>query len=102
MKIGCLKEIKNNEFRVGLTPVAAKAYVNAGHEVYIEKGAGVGSGVTDEKYQASGAKILATAQEVWGIADLISKVKELLPQEYDLMKEGQVIYASFHFAAIRN
>ncbi len=99
MKIGCPKEIKNNEFRVGLTPVAAKAYVNAGHEVYIEKGAGVGSGVTDEKYQASGAKILATAQEVWGIADLISKVKEPLPQEYDLMKEGQVIYASFHFAA---
>jgi len=99
MKIGCPKEIMNNEFRVGLTPATAKAYVNAGHKVYVEKGAGLGSGVTDEEYQDEGAKILATAQEVWDMADLISKIKAPLPQEYALMKEGQVIYVSFHFAA---
>ena len=99
MKIGCPKETKNNEFRVGLTPAAVKAYVNAGHQVFIQKGAGLGSGITDEEYQDSGAKILGTAQELWGIADVIGKVKEPMPQECALMREGQVVYAAFHFAA---
>jgi len=99
MRIGCPKEVKDNEFRVGLIPAAAKAYVDAGHEVVVEKGAGVGSGITDEEYKAAGAKILDSAKEVWATSDMIVKVKEPLPQEYDLMRENQIIYTYFHFAA---
>ncbi len=99
MRIGCPKEVKDNEFRVGLTPAAARSYVDAGHEVVVEKGAGTGSGITDEEYKAAGAKILDTAKEVWSTADMIVKVKEPLPQEYDLMRENQLIYTYFHFAA---
>ena len=65
MKVGCVKEIKNNEFRVGMTPDNAKSYVNAGHDVYIEKGAGEGSGFLDAEYEAAGAKMIDTAKEVW-------------------------------------
>ena len=99
MRIGCPKEVKDNEFRVGLIPAAVRAYVNVGHEVVLEKSAGVGSGIADEEYVASGAKILGTAEEVWASADMIVKVKEPLPQEYDLMRENQIIYTYFHFAA---
>ena len=74
MKVGCVKEIKNNEFRVGMTPDNAKSYVNAGHEVYIEKGAGIGSGFSDEEYAAAGAKLLDTAKEVWDISEMMVKV----------------------------
>ncbi|GAB6888463.1 alanine dehydrogenase [Desulfothermus okinawensis JCM 13304] len=99
MRIGCPKEIKNNEFRVGLTPAAARAYVEAGHEVFIQKGAGVGSGIEDKEYQAVGAKILETAKDVWDIAEMIVKVKEPLPDEYELMRPSQILYTYFHFAA---
>jgi len=99
MKIGCPKEVKNHEYRVGLIPAAVHAYVAAGHEVFIQKGAGLGSGITDDEYVAVGAKILDTADEVWNVADMIVKVKEPLPEEYDRMKEGQLIYTYFHFAA---
>ena len=99
MRIGCPKEIKNNEFRVGLTPAAARAYVEAGHEVYVQKGAGIGSGIEDKEYKAVGAKILDSAKEVWDIAEMIIKVKEPLPDEYDLMRPSQIIYTYFHFAA---
>jgi alanine dehydrogenase len=101
MKIGCPKEVKNNEFRVGLTPNAVRAYVDAGHEVSIEKGAGLGSAITDDEYKAAGAKILGSAAEVWSFADMLIKVKEPLEQEYDLMKENQLVYTYFHFAADR-
>ena len=66
MKVGCVKEIKNNEFRVGMTPDNVKSYVNAGHDVYIEKGAGEGSGFLDAEYEAAGAKMIDTAKEAFG------------------------------------
>lgn len=99
MKIGCPKEIKNNENRVGLTPNAVHAYVAAGHEVFMEAGAGLGSALTDEEYIAAGAKILPTADDVWAKSEMIVKVKEPLPSEYSKMREDQIIYTYFHFAA---
>lgn len=99
MKIGCPKEIKDNENRIGLTPSAALAYIQAGHEVFIEKGAGLPSAITDDEYTAVGAKLMPTAREVWDIADMIVKVKEPLASEYPLMKEDQIVYAYFHFAS---
>jgi alanine dehydrogenase len=101
MKIGCPAEIKDNENRVGLTPNAAHAYVSAEHEVFVQKGAGIGSGIADEEYVAAGAKILADAGEVWAEADMIVKVKEPLAEEYGRMRENQLLYAYFHFAADR-
>jgi alanine dehydrogenase len=99
MKIGCPKEIKNHEYRVGLTPNAVLAYVQAGHEVYIEKDAGLGSAIFDEEYISAGAKILPNAKEIWNIAEMLVKVKEPLESEYALMKENQLVYTYFHFAA---
>jgi alanine dehydrogenase len=99
MKIGCPKEIKNNENRVGLTPNAVGAYTAAGHQVFIEKGAGIGSALSDAEYQAAGAKILPTADAVWAESDMIVKVKEPLSQEYPKMRENQILYTYFHFAA---
>jgi alanine dehydrogenase len=83
MKIGCPKEIKDNENRVGLTPNAAHAYVTAGHEVFIQKGAGSSSACNDEEYSAAGAKILTTSDEIWAAADMVVKIKEPMPSEYD-------------------
>ncbi len=99
MKIGCPKEIKDHETRVGLIPNAVHGYVEAGHEVFVERGAGLGAGVTDEEYKAVGARILPTAEDIWATADMIVKVKEPLPAEYPLLREGQLVYAYFHFAA---
>lgn len=99
MRIGCPKEIKDNENRVGLTPNAAHAYVEAGHAVRIQKGAGLGSGVADEEYVAAGATVIEDVNEIWASSDMIVKVKEPLPEEYPLMREGQILYTYFHFAA---
>jgi len=99
MKIGCPKEIKDHEYRVGLTPNAVHAYVAAGHEVMMEAGAGQGSSITDEQYAAAGAKILPTADEVWAASEMIVKVKEPMPEEYSKMRESQLIYTYFHFAS---
>ena len=99
MKIGCPKEIKDNENRVGLTPNSVHAYKAAGHEVFMEKGAGLGSAITDEEYVAAGAKILPTADEVWAVSDMIVKVKEPMPVEFPKMRENQLLYTYFHFAA---
>jgi alanine dehydrogenase len=99
MKIGCPKEIKSQEFRVGIIPAAVKAYVDAGHEVFVQEGAGIGSGIADEQYQQAGARICPAADEVWGASDMIIKVKEPLAAEYEFMKPGQLIYTYFHFAA---
>ncbi len=101
MKVGCVKEIKNNEFRVGLTPANAKAYLKAGHEVLIEKGAGLGSGFTDEEYAKAGAALFDTAKEVWDGCDMMVKVKEPLPEEYPLFHEGLILYTYLHLAADR-
>jgi alanine dehydrogenase len=99
MKIGCPKEIKDNENRAGLTPNAVQAYVAAGHEVLIQQEAGAGSAISDAEYAAAGARILAAAPAIWQQADMIVKVKEPLPPEYELMRKGQLVYTYFHFAA---
>lgn len=99
MKIGCPGEIKSQEFRVGLIPAAVKAYVERGHQVCVEKGAGLGSGITDEQYEHAGARICSSAREVWESSEMIVKVKEPLPVEYDFLRAGQLVYTYFHFAA---
>ena len=76
MKIGLPKEIKDNEYRVGLTPAGVNALVNSGHEVFVQKSAGDGSGFTDEQYTNAGGQLLDTADDVWGTGDMIVKVKE--------------------------
>ena len=99
MKIGCVKEIKNNEFRVGLTPDNVKAYVAAGHHVYMEKGAGVGSGFTDNEYVDAGASLIDNAADVWHLVDMMVKVKEPLEEEYPLFHDGLILYTYLHLAA---
>lgn len=99
MKIGCPKETKNREYRVGITPASASTYVRAGHEVFIETNAGLQAGFNDNEYAAAGAMILDSAELVWKTADMIVKVKEPLKPEYDLMRDSQVIFTYFHFAA---
>lgn len=92
MQIGCVKEIKDNEFRVGLVPATAASYIQVGNTVYIEKNAGLGSAISNEVYKNVGAAIVETAEEVWDLSDMIIKVKESLLKGYDLMKDGQIIY----------
>lgn len=98
MIIGCPKEIKPQEGRVGLTPAGVDALVRAGHSVYMEAGAGMGSGFTDQEYVAVGAKLLPTPKEVYDIADMIVKVKEPLEPEYDLLRVGQILFTYLHLA----
>lgn len=99
MKVGCVKEIKKYEYRVGLTPENVKEYVNRKNQVYIQKGAGEGAFFTDEMYREAGAAILDAAEEVWEKCDMIVKVKEPLKEEYDLIRENQIIYTYLHLAA---
>ena len=99
MKIGCVKEIKNNEFRVGMTPDNVRAYVLAGHEVYIEKGAGIGSGFADAEYVDAGASMVDSAQDIWSSVDMMIKVKEPLEEEYAYFREGLILYTYLHLAA---
>lgn len=99
MIIGVPKEIKISENRVGLTEAGVKQLVKEGHTVYIEKDAGVGSGITNEHFERAGAKLLATKKEVYAKADMIVKVKEPLPDEYELLKENQILYTYLHLAA---
>ena len=101
MNIGIPKEIKNQEFRVGLTPAGVHALSMEGHQIWIESDAGLGSGFTNQMYINEGANILSTSAEVYAVAELIVKVKEPLPIEYSLIKEGQIIFTYFHFAASR-
>ena len=98
MKIGCPKEIKPQEFRVGLTPNAAHEAISHGHDVLVETGAGVGSGFTDADYIAAGAKIAANADDVFKNADLIIKVKEPQAVERKRLREGQVLFTYLHLA----
>ncbi|KXS43512.1 MAG: alanine dehydrogenase [Candidatus Frackibacter sp. T328-2] len=99
MIIGVPKEIKNNENRVAITPAGVEVLTNEGHEVIIENSAGEGSGIPDADYKGAGAKILDTNEEVFAQADMIMKVKEPLSEEYDLFKEGQILYTYLHLAA---
>ena len=99
MIVGVPKEIKNNEKRVALTPYGADELIRLGHTVYIEKNAGIGSGFLDSSYTDVGAKILNSIDEVYSISDLIVKVKEPQSSEVSLIKENQLVFTFFHFAA---
>ena len=98
MRIGCPREIKAQECRVGLTPAGVDALVRAGHQVYMEENAGLASGFPDEEYIAQGAVILPTAKEVYDTAEMIVKVKEPLEPEYELLHEGQILFTYLHLA----
>ena len=100
MIVGVPKEIKVREYRVGLVPAGVHALVKSGHTVYVETGAGDGSGLTDEQFQAAGATILPTADEVWQRAQMICKVKEPIQVEYARIQPGQLIYTYFHLAGV--
>ena len=99
MIIGIPKEVKNNEFRVSDTASGVHAYIAAGHQVLVEKNAGVGSGISDADYIKAGAKIIDAADELWQKAELIQKVKEPIEIEYKRMRKGQILYTYLHLAA---
>ena len=101
MIVGVPKEIKNNEFRVGMTPAGVSELIKNGHTVYVQKSAGEGSGFADADYEAVGATILPTIADVYAIAEMIVKVKEPIEPEYKLIREGQLIFTYFHFACDR-
>ena len=99
MIIGVPKEIKNNENRVAVTPAGVSEFVKHGHKVYVQSSAGLGSGFSDEEYTKAGANLLPTIEEVYGIAEMIVKVKEPIEQEYSLIRAGQLLFTYFHFAS---
>lgn len=99
MKIAVPTEIKNNEFRVAITPSGVYDLVTNGHEVLIQAGAGIGSSIQDEQYQEAGAKILSSAEEIWAQADVLLKVKEPIESEYSYFREGLVLFTYLHLAA---
>ena len=99
MKVAVPAEIKNNEFRVAITPAGVHELARAGHEVFIEAGAGEGSSLPDEDFAAAGATILGSADDVWGTGDLVLKVKEPIAEEYHRMRPGQVLFTYLHLAA---
>ncbi len=100
MKIGIPSEIKDNEYRVGIVPSGVEELVSNGHEVMIQEGAGLGSGITDEDFVSAGAVIHPDAPTVWGVADLVMKVKEPLLEEYDLLKDNQILFTFLHLAPL--
>ncbi|MDT0323896.1 alanine dehydrogenase, partial [Streptomyces sp. DSM 44918] len=101
VKVGIPREVKNNEFRVAITPAGVHELVRHGHEVVIEHDAGVGSSIPDEEYVAAGGQILATADEVWAAADLLLKVKEPVAEEYHRLRKDQTLFTYLHLAASR-
>jgi alanine dehydrogenase len=99
VKVGIPTEVKNNEFRVAITPAGVFELTRAGHEVFVQSEAGAGSSISDDYFEAAGATILPTADDVWGTGDLILKVKEPIAEEYGRMREGQVLFTYLHLAA---
>jgi alanine dehydrogenase len=102
MRIGVPSEVKNHEYRVAITPAGVNEFTRRRHEVIVESGAGTGSSITDDEFAAAGAKIAASHEEVWEQAELILKVKEPIPIEYDRMQPGQVLFTYLHLAASRD
>ncbi len=102
MIIGVPKEIKPQEHRVGAVPAMVHELVDAGHSVLVQTSAGVGAGLLDSAFEAAGARIVDSASDVYGQAEMIIKVKEPLPEEYDLIRKGQLLFTYFHFAASRS
>jgi alanine dehydrogenase len=98
MRVGCPKEIKNHEYRVGLTPASVREYVAHGHSVLVETNAGAGIGASDADYAAAGATIAATASDVFANSDMIVKVKEPQPSEWAQLRDGQILYTYLHLA----
>ncbi|HET6891574.1 MAG TPA: alanine dehydrogenase [Pyrinomonadaceae bacterium] len=98
MIVGLPKEIKDNEYRVGLTPAGVRALTDAGHQVIVEKSAGEGSGFDDALYQKAGARILDSADDIWAEAEMVVKVKEPINPEYPRMREGQLLFTYLHLA----
>ncbi|MDN6618358.1 MAG: alanine dehydrogenase, partial [Corynebacterium variabile] len=101
MRVGVPTEIKNNEFRVAITPAGVHALTDHGHQVLVQRGAGLGSSITDAEYLRAGATIVDDPRAVWDGADMILKVKEPVPEEYELMHEGMVLFTYLHLAANR-
>jgi alanine dehydrogenase len=101
MNIGVPKEIKNNEFRVAITPSGVREFIKHGHSVFIETNAGIGSAISDDEYRKVGATILSTPDEVWQQADLVLKVKEPIAAEYSRLRKDQVLFTYLHLAASR-
>jgi alanine dehydrogenase len=99
--VGIPKEVKDNEFRVAATPEGVRELVDGGHTVLIEEGAGVGSSLAEDRYKRAGAQFVSAAEDVWRGADMILKVKEPLPSEYELMRAGQILFTYLHLAANR-
>ncbi len=99
MKVGILKEIKVEESRVCMTPAGVEIMVHHGHQVLVEKDAGLGSDFSNEEYLAAGGQIADSAEEMYGWADMVMHVKEPQPQEYEMIREGQIVFTYFHFAA---
>jgi alanine dehydrogenase len=101
MKVGIPREVKNHEYRVAITPAGVNELVRNGHEVYVERGAGVGSSIPDQDFVAAGATILPDPDEVWATGELICKVKEPVAEEYGRMRKGQTLFTYLHLAASR-
>lgn len=99
MRIGCVKEIKRHEYRVGLTPGDVRTYAAAGHAVQIESGSGVDAGFDDDEYRAAGAELVSRRERIFEESEMIIKVKEPQPEEYELFREGQILYTYLHLAA---
>jgi len=99
--IGIPSELKNHEYRVAITPAGVHELVRHGHDVVVEHGAGLGSSISDGEYKAAGARVLAAADDVWGEAELVLKVKEPVAEEYGRMRSGQVLFTYLHLAASR-
>jgi alanine dehydrogenase len=99
MRIGVPREVKNHEYRVALTPAGAHELTRSGHHVLVERNAGLGSSISDADFEAAGARIVATADDVWDAADLLLKVKEPIEQEYHRLRRGQVLFTYLHLAA---
>jgi alanine dehydrogenase len=99
--VGVPREVKDHEYRVALTPEGARELTHAGHTVLVEDGAGAGSNIPQQRYVRAGATIVPTAEEVWRQADLVLKVKEPVPEEHDLLREGQILFTYLHLAASR-
>ncbi|WP_232680139.1 alanine dehydrogenase [Nocardioides sp. R-C-SC26] len=99
MKVGVPKEVKNNEYRVAITPIGVHELVERGHDVFVEAGAGVGSSIPDEEYIAAGATMTPDADTTWGTADLVLKVKEPIAEEYHRLREGLTLFTYLHLAA---
>jgi alanine dehydrogenase len=99
MIVGVPKELKADEYRVGMTPAGAETLAKAGHKVLIEDGAGLGSGISNDEYVAAGAEIAGKADQIWARADMIVKVKEPIAREWSCLRAGQTVFTYFHFAA---